>query len=236
MTRPVHVIALLLAAMPAAAAEAATVVVGTAPLTHPVGGQFVGRLHLDSTQNWWNSAHSGTLEGSGFTWTYDPQGFGEGFSKTFEVQNAARPNLTKVLTLTMVVRQPWVPPPLTEYCADRRDCSSGRDWDFWGGAYVDLGPFPTPFLLWGASNIGQDAETGFWSGQFQFRVSPQPAAEYVTFERSDWGAVVDDIVSMTLQISCVPEPSTWATMMLGFGVVGGAARRRRRGLTMAGSA
>ncbi|WP_341905709.1 PEPxxWA-CTERM sorting domain-containing protein [Sandarakinorhabdus limnophila] len=40
---------------------------------------------------------------------------------------------------------------------------------------------------------------------------------------------------MTLQISCVPEPSTWATMMLGFGVVGGAARRRR-GLTMAGSA
>lgn len=151
------------------------------------------------------------------------------------MQNAARPNLTKVLTLTMVVRQPWMPPPLTEYCADRRDCSSGRDWDFWGGAYVDLGPFPTPFRLWGASNIGQDVETGFWSGQFQFRVSPQPAAEYVTFERSDWGAVVDDIVSMTLQISCVPEPSTWATMMLGFGVVGGAARRRR-GLTMAGSA
>ena len=233
MNRPVHVIALLLAAMPAVAAEAATVVVGTAPLTHPVGGQFVGRLHLDFPQNWWNSAHSGTLEGSGFTWTYDPQGFGEGFSKTFEVQNVARPNLTKVLTLSLTVREPFMPPVSQEYCANLRDCSSNREWDFWGGTYATLEPFP--FILAGASNLGVDPETRLWSGQFQFKIRPQPAAEYVTFERSDWGAVVDDIVSMTLQISCVPEPSTWATMMLGFGVVGGAARRRR-GLTMAGSA
>lgn len=226
MTRITHVIAALFAFLIGFSVQAATVVVGTTPLVHPVGGQFVGRLHLDFPANWWDSTHSGTLEGSGFTWTYDPVAFGEGFSKTFEVQNVARPNLTKVMTLTLTVRQPWMPPPLTEYCPDPRDCSSGRDWDFWGGGYV-VHELPYPFELIGASNIGQDAQTGLWSGQFQFKVTPQPAAEYVTFQRSIWGGTVNDIVSMTLQISCVPEPSSWATMILGFGAVGGAARRRR---------
>jgi len=31
-----------------------------------------------------------------------------------------------------------------------------------------------------------------------------------------------------LEVSSVPEPDTWATMLLGFGLVGGAMRSRRR--------
>lgn len=36
-----------------------------------------------------------------------------------------------------------------------------------------------------------------------------------------WGAVLDNV-----SISAVPEPATWAMMLLGFGLIGGAMRRR----------
>ena len=40
----------------------------------------------------------------------------------------------------------------------------------------------------------------------------------------DAGRVIDNV---TLSISSVPEPSTWAMAIMGFGLIGGAARRRR---------
>jgi hypothetical protein len=39
------------------------------------------------------------------------------------------------------------------------------------------------------------------------------------------GPVLDDL---SLSITAVPEPATWAMMILGFGVIGGALRRRQR--------
>ena len=38
----------------------------------------------------------------------------------------------------------------------------------------------------------------------------------------------DNSGGITLSIAAIPEPATWAMMILGFGVIGGALRRRRR--------
>ena len=43
------------------------------------------------------------------------------------------------------------------------------------------------------------------------------------------GYVVPTANGATVTISAVPEPATWALMLLGFGMVAGAARYRRRG-------
>ncbi|MBN8815590.1 MAG: PEPxxWA-CTERM sorting domain-containing protein [Sphingomonas sp.] len=47
---------------------------------------------------------------------------------------------------------------------------------------------------------------------------------------SDYSNAIDNVV---LQLSArqpggVPEPATWATIIMGFGVIGGALRRRQR--------
>ena len=83
------------------------------------------------------------------------------------------------------------------------------------------------WILAGISNLGYNPIDRVWTGQVQFRVRPQPSAEYITFQHSDFPATVHDIVSMTLEIICIPEASTWAMMIAGFGAVGVAARRRR---------
>ncbi|MBL8655935.1 MAG: PEPxxWA-CTERM sorting domain-containing protein [Altererythrobacter sp.] len=45
---------------------------------------------------------------------------------------------------------------------------------------------------------------------------------------SDHGLAVDDLsISAGLGVAAVPEPSTWAMLILGFGIVGRALRRRR---------
>ena len=48
--------------------------------------------------------------------------------------------------------------------------------------------------------------------------------QYIAPFALDWGASVTN----TLPTGGVPEPASWATMLLGAGLVGGAARRRRR--------
>jgi hypothetical protein len=46
-------------------------------------------------------------------------------------------------------------------------------------------------------------------------------------------AVVLSVTSSAVSTGAVPEPATWAMMILGFGLVGGALRSRRRGVAMA---
>jgi hypothetical protein len=196
-----------------------TVMVGTAPLVHPSGGQYAGSLNIDFTEGWWDERHSGALEGSGFAWVYEPVAFGEGLSKTFKIDNVFEPNLTKVLTITLKVRAKFMPDPgeiIQGPC---------RDFDFWGCTQV-VADF-TPFVLLGASNIGFNDADKSWSGQFQYSERPQPGAEFVTFHKSSFPADVVDILSMALDVSCVPEPASWGMMLAGFGVVGVSARRRR---------
>jgi hypothetical protein len=58
----------------------------------------------------------------------------------------------------------------------------------------------------------------------QWTIRPQPAEETLDFSRfPDIGG----IFRIWVDTICVPEPQTWAMMILGFGVVGGAMRRRR---------
>jgi hypothetical protein len=203
----------------AAPALARAVTVGTAPLVHPSGGEYAGRLSIDFTEGWWEESHSGELEGSGFDWVYEPLGFGEGLSKTFKIDNVFEPTLTKVMTITLTVRSKFMPEPGIPIIG------SCRDNDFWACTTVVLDG--APFTLLGASNFGFNAADGSYSGQFQYRERPQPGAEYVTFHKSSFPVDVVDIVSMELDVSCIPEPASWGMMLAGFGVVGMAARRRR---------
>jgi hypothetical protein len=205
------------------AANGATIVVGTAPLVHPAGGGYVGALHLTFNDGWWDNSHSGTLEGSGFAWKFEPEAFGEGLSKTFKIDNVFRPDLTKVMTITLKVRDRWMVEPGSILCdtSTKANCSN----DFWPQVTTVINP--APFALIGASNLGYNSQEGVWSGQYQFSKSPQPAAEYLTFGLSDFSTFEVDVVSMEVLVSCVPEPATWATMILGFGVVGASLRRRR---------
>ena len=48
------------------------------------------------------------------------------------------------------------------------------------------------------------------------------------FGNDNIGVIIDNVV---LDVTGVPEPSVWAMMILGFGVVGAATRKRRAGLT-----
>ena len=50
------------------------------------------------------------------------------------------------------------------------------------------------------------------------------------FGNDNVGVIID---SVALDITAVPEPSTWAMLILGFGVIGAAARRRRAATAIA---
>jgi hypothetical protein len=41
--------------------------------------------------------------------------------------------------------------------------------------------------------------------------------------------VVQPVVTVHAEVQAIPEPTTWAMMILGFGAVGAVARRRRAG-------
>ena len=47
---------------------------------------------------------------------------------------------------------------------------------------------------------------------------------------SSVGAVLDDFTYDDAVAGAIPEPGTWAMLIVGLGAVGGALRRRRRGL------
>lgn len=69
------------------------------------------------------------------------------------------------------------------------------------------------------------------NGNNQFGVTDgSPGISSVTFVSQGAGLGVDSFRQLRLGgvVSAVPEPATWAMMLLGFGLVGGAVRRTRR--------
>jgi hypothetical protein len=201
-----------------AASAAETITVGDTALIHPSGGVLPGLLEVETPGDWWQTAHDGTLQGSGFSWSYEPENSPSGYSHTFLIDNQASPTLRKVITITIEAHDPWAPEPGTEL----PKYANPTDNDFWIAAPVVLN-WPPPYLM-GASNLRLQPN-GNWSGQFQFGIKPQPAFEYVVFNLEDIG--LTNIVRTSIEISCVPEPGTWAMLIVGFGGVGAALRRRR---------
>ncbi len=66
-----------------------------------------------------------------------------------------------------------------------------------------------------------------FSQYVQFAASAGETISSVSFNNSQ---PVDAFETANFSVTAVPEPATWAMLMLGFGMVGGAARYRRRGL------
>ena len=60
-----------------------------------------------------------------------------------------------------------------------------------------------------------DPESFWVIGEYALGYLPSATGSF-----SRWGTYITDIE--------VPEPSTWAMMLLGFGVIGGSARRKAR--------
>lgn len=93
-----------------------------------------------------------------------------------------------------------------------------------GATYVDTA---TPF-------IGREAELTFQDEQPHgfFRDGPFPGVEPIgNVHPNDAGYAV--IASQLVAAAAVPEPTTWATLVVGFGVVGGGMRYRRRRTALA---
>ncbi len=69
-----------------------------------------------------------------------------------------------------------------------------------------------------------------WFGRAEFSEVTYNSATGAVFSSKDNGKIYFRPLSMTIQTSAVPEPGTWALMILGFGGAGTALRRRRRQL------
>lgn len=68
---------------------------------------------------------------------------------------------------------------------------------------------------------------GFAMTDFEFYFVADNAGS-LTFRFQDTGNDNIGVILDNVSLAAVPEPSTWAMLILGFGVVGAAARRRRR--------
>ena len=73
----------------------------------------------------------------------------------------------------------------------------------------------------------------YWDFWALLRYSPRAARAPIdrlvfTVTAYTAGLVFDNIVVNDPVVAAVPEPASWAMMMAGIGVLGGAARRRRR--------
>lgn len=65
-------------------------------------------------------------------------------------------------------------------------------------------------------------------GQFSTQAGFGSAVDYVTFDGLRGGFELDNVVLNGAGAGAVPEPATWAMMLLGFAVVGAAMRKSRQ--------
>jgi len=112
-------------------------------------------------------------------------------------------------------------------------------------------------LLFSANYTIASAFTGAWRGVFgqswnlaagqywvvfegdgvnqMFTNAPDPLVQYAVLSSQDWiqlgsraGLGVRITNDVVVDVSAIPEPATWAMMLIGFGAIGGAMRSRRR--------
>ncbi len=96
-------------------------------------------------------------------------------------------------------------------------------------AFISDGGANTPFSV----TLGPLASNAPWttySGTF----SVLTAGNYnISFDQQAGPGNIGNLIDNVALRSAVPEPATWAMMILGFGLVGGAMRRRRSALSYA---
>ena len=165
--------------------------------------------------------------------------------ETAPVNDAYVPRPTEAVTGDVVVRQNTIPGETV----DPDSSSSNRYLSIEGGSYsVALGT-PVQFFSFilgsldsynaltlnfadgtstvfsGRQIIGDTTVGPFnsgTSGRVSYDLGGQAGITSATFTSSQSAFEIDALAS------AVPEPATWAMMMAGFGLIGGAARRRRR--------
>jgi|tagenome__1003787_1003787.scaffolds.fasta_scaffold20791237_1 hypothetical protein len=97
---------------------------------------------------------------------------------------------------------------------------------------VNIDPLATAFVTVDANN---NMDTNFTGGPLTidfFGTGGLITIDFASAGTNNADAILDNVV-LTANDSGVPEPSTWAMMLLGFGTVGFAIRRRRKTLLQA---
>ncbi|MFN3591223.1 MAG: PEPxxWA-CTERM sorting domain-containing protein [Thermaurantiacus sp.] len=176
----------------------ASVTIGDTPPTNPPVG--VGPVNVDITTS---------AGGGSFDWS----------------QNQAGPGFTYQADSYQLVISNIFAPQNTKYVLLRFEFTPG---------IIDLLPpvgspvGDSPFFpsLHAAGDVVLRAASILSGPQIamQWTIRPQPSQETVDFSRfPDIGG----IFRIWVDTICVPEPQTWAMMIIGFGAVGGAIRRKR---------
>lgn len=97
-----------------------------------------------------------------------------------------------------------------------------------GGGSEDLSFFVNGNLIGTVSPTAQNQPISFANGSFQF-TGFSGFGPNTTLSISSTGTFGVDAILDNLSVSgAVPEPATWALMIMGFGAVGGAMRRRAK--------
>ncbi len=139
-------------------------------------------------------------------------------AKVLSLKNQFNRNATKYVSLDIAYNASydWTPliPPLLD-----------------AGLYGDP---PTPFLVTLTGDFYY-MKNDLQHVRYDWTITPQPKSEVVDIstllgdgDLSHPKFDVSEMVSISLQSACTPEPETWALMIIGFGVIGSAARVRRR--------
>ena len=82
--------------------------------------------------------------------------------------------------------------------------------------------------------LGEVIETNFWATGFNGLVGTENSVTYIfrtnatAFTEGTFGVIDGSTLQGTTFAPTVPEPATWAMMLVGFGLLGAATRRARR--------
>jgi hypothetical protein len=101
------------------------------------------------------------------------------------------------------------------------DPNTGNDWDTYLAALLQPGDYTVAVMAYSNFAFGPNLSDGFWgSGSFNGR-------------NNNWAFDVLNVAQATQVGGAVPEPSTWAMMLFGFGAAGFAFRRQKRSSRLA---